>query len=101
MLPNLTHQIGRKAAFELVATGRMVDAAEARTLGMVNRVVPDASLMDEAIRTASLIAGYGAEGMSATKRLFYEFADLPLNEGLARARAANQAMRAHWKGSQS
>jgi enoyl-CoA hydratase len=97
VLPNLTHQIGRKAAFELVATGRFVDAAEARVLGMVNRVVPDGDLLEAAMQTATLIGGYGMQGMTATKRLFYEFADLPLKEGLTRAKAANQAMRAYWK----
>jgi len=97
VLPNLTHQIGRKAAFELVATGRFVNATEAKALGMVNRVVADAELLDEAMKIARLLAGYPSQGMAATKRLFQEFADLPIAEGLGRAKAANQAMRAYSK----
>lgn len=97
VLPNLTHQIGRKAAFELVATGRFIDAAEAKALGMINRVVADAELIEEAMKYARVMAGYPAQGMAATKRLFHEFADQPIAEGLMRAKAANQAMRAFSK----
>ena len=40
----------------MVLTGRMMDAAEAERCGLVARVVPAASLMDEAIKTAETIA---------------------------------------------
>ena len=45
VMPNLVRQVGRKAAFELLATGQPVGARRALELGMVNRVVPDAELL--------------------------------------------------------
>ena len=42
---------------DLILTGRMMDAAEAERSGLVARVVPAASLMDEAMKAAETIAG--------------------------------------------
>src|SRR5262245_19599738 len=41
VMANLVRQVGRKAAFELVALGEPVDARKALQLGLVNRVVED------------------------------------------------------------
>src|ERR671938_1308360 len=48
VMANLVRQIGRKAAFELVALGEPVDAQRALALGMVNRVVSNERVLDEA-----------------------------------------------------
>ena len=45
----LPRNIGGKAAIELILTGRVFDAAEAARLGLVNRVVPGARLLEEAL----------------------------------------------------
>ncbi len=45
-LPDL---IGPRAAMDLILTGRSITAAEAKTLGLVNRVVPDSAL-DQSVR---------------------------------------------------
>ena len=47
--------IGRKAAIELILTGRIFDAAEAARLGLVNRVVPSANLLVEALALANFL----------------------------------------------
>ena len=60
---------------------------------MVNRVVPDAELMPEALRLAEKLAAVSRPAMAETKRLFYEVADLPLAEALERGRDANKRMR--------
>ena len=52
----LPRNIGRKAAIELILTGRTFDAAEAARLGLINRVVPAANLLDEALALANLLA---------------------------------------------
>ena len=52
----LTRAIGKAKAMDLNLTGRMMDAAEAERSGLVARVVPAASLMDEAMKAAETIA---------------------------------------------
>ena len=94
VITNLTRQVGRKAAFELVSTGEPLDARRALELGAVNRIVPDEKLMDEALVLAGTLAGYKAEALYAVKRLFHAVAELPLAEGLQEGRKANIAMRA-------
>ena len=42
---------------ELCLTGRMMDAVEAERAGLVSRIVPVAELIEEAMKTAELIAG--------------------------------------------
>ena len=52
----LTRAIGKAKAMEMTLTGRMMDAAEAERSGLVARVVPVASLMDETMKIATTIA---------------------------------------------
>jgi enoyl-CoA hydratase/carnithine racemase len=94
VMPNLVRQVGRKAAFELLATGQTIGAERALALGMVNRVVAEVKLMDEALALAHSVAGFGRTAMAATKALFHEVADLPLPAALERGRATNARMRA-------
>ena len=56
----LTRAVGKAKAMDLILTGRMMDAAEAERSGLVARVVPAASLMEEAMKIAETIAGDGA-----------------------------------------
>jgi enoyl-CoA hydratase/carnithine racemase len=93
VMANLVRQIGRKAAFEMVALGEPIDAARALQLGMVNRVVPGADLLPETLKTAESLAAVARPAMAETKRLFHEVADLPLEAALRRGRDANKRMR--------
>jgi enoyl-CoA hydratase/carnithine racemase len=93
VMANLVRQVGRKAAFELVALGEPVDAQRALQLGMVNRVVPLSELMREAIALAEKLAAVKRPAMAETKRLFHEVADLPLAPALERGRDTNKRMR--------
>ncbi|HUN69499.1 MAG TPA: enoyl-CoA hydratase/isomerase family protein [Burkholderiales bacterium] len=101
VMANLVRQVGRKHAFELVSLGEPVDAAKALRLGMVNRVVPDGDLLAESLVYATKLSSAGSEAMRATKQLFHEVADLPLEEALKRGREANQRMRAFAKSMRS
>ncbi|OGA39116.1 MAG: enoyl-CoA hydratase [Betaproteobacteria bacterium RIFCSPLOWO2_12_FULL_68_19] len=94
VMANLVRQVGRKHAFELVSLGEPIDAAKALALGMVNRVVPGASLLSEVVGLAGRLANMKREALAATKALFHEVADLPLEEALKRGRQANKRMRA-------
>jgi len=97
VMPNLVRQIGRKAAFELLATGQTIGAERALMLGMVNRVVPDDKLLEEAIALAQTVAGFSRQSMATTKALFHEVVDLPLMAALDRGREINAKMRSFRK----
>jgi enoyl-CoA hydratase/carnithine racemase len=95
--PHLVRQVGRKAAFELVALGEPIDAARALQLGMVNRVVPDQELIPQAMLFAEKLAAIAPGSRAETKRLFHEAADLPLPAALERGRDTNRRMRSFQK----
>ncbi len=97
VMANLVRQVGRKAAFELVALGEPIDAQRALALGMVNRVVADQDLLSEALVFAEKLSKTRFEALRATKQLFHEVADLPLEEALKRGRETNKRMRAFKK----
>lgn len=61
--------IGYQRAFELTLTGRIIDAAEAKSLGIVLDVVAGDKLMDEALVLARRIAAQPADATRLTKRL--------------------------------
>lgn len=93
VMANLVRQVGRKAAFELVALGEPIDAQRALQLGMVNRVVEQKNLVPEALALAEKLAAVKRPAMAETKRLFHEVADLPLAAALERGRDTNKRMR--------
>ena len=66
LLPRL---IGASRAWELMLTGRLVDAEEADRIGLVTRVVPDDELFSSALETARLIAANSPTGVWMTKEV--------------------------------
>src|SRR5438132_12558961 len=56
----LTRAVGRKAAMEMLLTGKLVDAPTAQAIGLVNRVVPPDRLREAVDDLASEIAGKSA-----------------------------------------
>jgi methylglutaconyl-CoA hydratase len=84
---------GEKAALDLLLTGRVVGAADARALGLVSRVVPD-ELLDETVRAvAAELAGGGVSALAMTKRLFMELDGLGFEEGIALGARVNALAR--------
>ncbi len=67
----LPRAIGSSRAFEIMLSGRDVPAAEAATMGLVSRVVPDDRLLDEACDLAEQINGWSTQGTQLTKRLMW------------------------------
>ena len=63
----LTHAVGKAKAMDLILTGRMMDAAEAERAGLVARIVPAASLLDEAMKVAETIASMSLPSVLAAK----------------------------------
>jgi enoyl-CoA hydratase len=78
----LIRQIGKAKAMELCLTGRMMDAAEAERANLVARVVPAASLLDEAIKTAEAIASMSLPIAMMTKEAINRAYECSLTEGL-------------------
>jgi enoyl-CoA hydratase/carnithine racemase len=97
VMANLVRQVGRKHAFELVSLGEPIDARKALAMGMVNRVVADEDLLAETLTMAAKLSMTKPEALRATKQLFHEVADLPLEEALKRGRELNKRMRSFWK----
>jgi enoyl-CoA hydratase/carnithine racemase len=64
----LVRQIGYVHAMELLLTARLIDAAEAARLGLVNRVVPAEHLMTWALETAEVIAANSPSAVQAVKQ---------------------------------
>jgi enoyl-CoA hydratase/carnithine racemase len=93
VMANLVRQVGRKAAFELVALGEPIDAARALELGMVNFVFSAKDLLPESLKIAEKLAMVSRPAMTETKRLFYEVAELGLEVALTRGRETNRRMR--------
>ncbi|WP_181784360.1 enoyl-CoA hydratase/isomerase family protein [Pseudonocardia pini] len=68
LLPRL---IGASRAFELLLTGRVVDAREADRIGLVSRVVPDADLRESALAVAREIVANSPFGVRMTKDVMW------------------------------
>jgi enoyl-CoA hydratase/carnithine racemase len=74
----LTRAVGRKAAMEMLLTGELIDAATAKSLGLVNRVVPQERLREAVDDLAGEIAGKSALTLAIGKEAFYRQAELDL-----------------------
>ena len=78
----LTRAVGKAKAMDLILTGRMMDAAEAERSGLVARVVPAASLMEEAMKVAETIAALSQPSLLAAKEAVNRSLETSLAEGL-------------------
>jgi enoyl-CoA hydratase len=78
----LPRALGKAKAMDLILTGRMMDAAEAERAGLVARVVPAASLMEEAHKVAEAIASLSLPALLAAKEAVNRAFESPLAEGL-------------------
>src|SRR5712691_12496527 len=78
----LPRALGKAKAMDLILTGRMMDAAEAERAGLVARIVPAASLMDEAMKVAETIAGMGLPSVYAAKESVNRAFETSLAEGV-------------------
>jgi len=77
-----THAAGKAKAMDMILTGRMMDATEAERAGLVARVVPAASLMDEAMKAAATIAAKSLPSVLMAKEAVNRAFEVPLQEGL-------------------
>ncbi|QWF78496.1 enoyl-CoA hydratase [Amycolatopsis sp. CA-230715] len=78
----LTRAVGKAKAMELCLTGRMMDAEEAERAGLVSRIVPADSLLDEALATAEKIAGMSTPAAMMAKEAVNRAFETGLTEGI-------------------
>jgi len=78
----LTRAVGKAKAMDLILTGRMMDAQEAERAGIVARVVPAASLVEEALKVAETIASMSLPSVLAAKEAVDRAFETSLAEGV-------------------
>jgi enoyl-CoA hydratase len=78
----LTRFVGKAKAMDMVLTGRMMDAAEAERSGLVSRVVPATTLLDEALALAARIAEMSRPAVMIAKEAVNRAYETTLSEGV-------------------
>ena len=76
----LSRNVSRKAAMEMLLLGELVGAEGARTLGLVNRVVPPDRVVNEAVELGRQIATKPKRTLKIGKETFYRQLEMPLEE---------------------
>jgi enoyl-CoA hydratase len=71
----LPRAIGASRAFDILLTGRDVDAREAERIGLVSRTVPGPELLEACYELAERIIGFSRVGVEGTKRLLWASLD--------------------------
>ena len=78
----LKRAVGEKVAFDLAATGRILEAPEAAGLGLVSRVYEDSDFDDQVSEVLHALAAASASALAFTKQQFYQLDGLPFDDGL-------------------
>lgn len=86
----LPKAIGTSRAFELMLTGRDVDAEEAQRIGLVSQTVPDDALLDTCYSMGERIASFSRPGVELTKRTLWSGLEAGSLEGHMQAEGLGQ-----------
>ena len=89
----LTRQIGEKRTRDLLLTGRLVDASEAKEIGLINEIVPPELLMNRVKELADVLISASPVSVTRAKRLLTTAAAASLDADLERAVLENARMR--------
>lgn len=95
VVPTLLRVLGRKAANELLLTGRPITAADALRLGFVNRVVANGESLSAAVELAADVSRNTAHGLAFTKDVVRTTTDMEYNKALDYARDVRVISRLH------
>jgi enoyl-CoA hydratase len=86
----LPRAIGSSRAFEVMLTGRDIDAEEAERIGLVSRTVPAQDLLEVCYQLAERIASFSRPGIELTKRTLWSGLDAASLEGHIQAEGLGQ-----------
>ena len=89
----LTRQIGDKRARDLLLTGRIIEPAEAKEMGLVTEIVPTELLMDRSYELASVLIAASPSSLTRAKHLLTSSAAPALDHDLERAILENARIR--------
>lgn len=78
----LTRFIGKSKSMDMCLTGRMMDAAEAESIGLVSRVLPSENFIDEVTKIASEVAKKSLVATMMTKEMVNRAYETTLSEGV-------------------
>ncbi|MCY1390397.1 putative enoyl-CoA hydratase echA8 [compost metagenome] len=78
----ITHALGKAKAMEMCLTGRQMDAQEAERAGLVARIVPLENLLEEAVKTAGIIAEKSLPATMMVKECVNRVFETGLSEGI-------------------
>jgi enoyl-CoA hydratase/carnithine racemase len=81
----LSRAVGRKAALEMLLTGRFIDASRAADLGLINRAVPAAELESVVADAAAVIAAKAPDALTLGKAMFARQVELGVEDAYALA----------------
>jgi len=74
--------VGKSKAMDMILTGRMIDAVEAERMGLVSRIIPAATLVDEAVATAQHIANFSRTAVLMAKESVNRAYETSMAEGI-------------------
>lgn len=86
----LPHIVGMPRAMELITTARLVEAEEAERIGLLNKLVPAESVVEEAIAMGQLIGKNNARSVQGSKRLIQQHVGLTWEQMFRREAEAIQ-----------
>jgi methylglutaconyl-CoA hydratase len=93
VLALLRRIVGEKVAVDLVLTGRVLTAEEARGVGLVTRVVAETELEREVTAITRSLASLSQSALALTKRLLYQLDGMSLTEGVELGARVNAVAR--------
>ncbi len=89
----LARLVGLPKATELLLTGDVIDGTEAARIGLANRVVASADLLESAVALATTIAGKRSEGVRLTMEFLHQQSALSKHDALRLAERISSVMR--------
>ena len=91
--------VGLGRALDLILSGRVIEADEARDMGLLTEIVPEGEHVGRALQIAEVLASWPQETMLMDRRAAIEGSTLPLDQGLElESRSGPATLETAWRG---